>query len=555
MDNFALWVLSFLCLFPLLLSIFSIFIKFFPLNQMMYASLGLSLLATLLLLWNGEGTLSTPLSFMGEPISLSLSTTALLMCLVLLGILGVLLHLNRVKNNRALTHFDFLILNFSLSFGFLAFFSNQFMIRYIALELVGLLAAASLCQPLTSEAFKRFGNVFLMLRIGDVCLLSSILLILPHSGTLTIPDMISAAGAMPLAQRSWVILGFVLAVMVKMAVFPFSGWQRLAKGTADSPAFWTAGFLFPALGMYLLYRVYPVIESAPLFQVALPLLAAGLILAQMAIGYFNQHTYERLVHLGSLLNSFVLLMAAHTTGHVLRYYFLGLLLQRLVMYLQTKGTLPQKGRALALFPVVLNLAILIPQLAQFPIWLAGIWVTLTVMTFLWDRQLSNRDLPPEATKAPIATDWRQPVTALAEGLYQHLEVDLFSNGVERLAGAFNSLAGGVYQLLELNLFSDGLAHLTKAFTNLAGWVQNSIELGFDKAWAGLGKLLTAISAGVLNGFNIGADEKAVDVAEDVMQSIDKHEQDIQSRSLQQDLIWIPILMLVILGFLFISRGG
>jgi len=528
MDSYALWVLSFLFLIPFLLGVISIFIKSFPADRMMRVVLGLSALAVLLLLWGGEMTLPVPLSFLGEPISLSLSTTALLLCLFLLGVLGVLLHLNRGKSGRTLSRFNFLVLNFSLCFGFLAFFSNQFMIRYIVLELVGLLAAASMCQSLTPEAFKRFGDIFLTLRIGDICLLSSILLILPYSGALAIPEMIAAAEVMPLAQRSCVVLGFVLAVMVKMGVFPFSGWQKRARATMDTPAFWTTGFLMPALGMYLLYRVQPLIESDPLFQVAVPILAAGVILARMAISYFGQRPYERFIHLGSVMNGFILLMAAYSTGHALRYYFLGLLLHRLGLYLQAQEVLPQKWGVLAFYPVVLNLAILVPHLNHFPIALTTGWVALTVLTFFWDRHLTTRVLSPQTAYGSVTRDWRRPVAALAEGLYQHMEINAFSNGVEHLAGAF---------------------------AGLVEWVQYSVEMGFDRAWAGLGKLLNAISTGGLNVLEIGADKKTIGWVEDLMQSVEARERDVQSRSLRQDLIWIPILMLVILGFLSISQGG
>ena len=105
------------------------------------------------------------------------------------------------------------------------------------------------------------------------------------------------------------------------------------------------------------------------------------------------------------------------------------------------------------------------------------------------------------------------------------------------------------------MFSNGVMHLAGAFSGLANWVQHNVEMGFDRVWAGLGKLLNAISTGALNVFEIGADKKALGWVEGVMQSVEAHEEDVQSRSLRQDLIWIPILMLVILGFLSIFQGG
>jgi hypothetical protein len=41
----------------------------------------------------------------------------------------------------------------------------------------------------------------------------------------------------------------------------------------------------------------------------------------------------------------------------------------------------------------------------------------------------------------------------------------------------------------------------------------------------------------------------------MIQSVDEREQELQSRPLHRDLIWIPVLMVFILVFLYFVRGG
>jgi hypothetical protein len=546
MDSMALGALSLLFVLPFFLGVLAVVFNTFSYRRLIGAVLALSLAALPWLALAGEQTINLPFSFLGESISLSISKTAVALFAVLLVILGVLVWF-RDTRAREISLYETSLLAFSLSAGLLAFFSNQFMIRYIALEIVGLLAAMAVCPTPDQEGFRRFGKVFLTLRIGDIGLLASILLIQAESGTLVIPEMVDAAVALPLSQRTWAVLGFVLAGLVKMGVIPFTAWQEEAWSARKSPAMWIPAFLMPGLGLYLLYRVYPILASDSLFRIGLPLLAVVLIFSQFITGRGK----PRFVRLGSALNTFVLIIAALGSGTLLRDYFLGLMVFRLIVFLQSRETTKPRWRILNYFPIILNLIILILHREAFSTQAWVIWIALSGCLALW----VNKWGMEEAAEARESGKRTGPLTALAEWLYWHLEMGLFSEGVVRLAGLFSKLVGGLHQHLEIDGLDQGLVCLVGWFGKAVDWLQRNFEMEFDRIWAGLGKLLTRISGGWLSGVEIGGDRKAAVWVEDVMQTVDEHEQQLQSRPLHHDLAWIPILMMVILVFLYFVRGG
>lgn len=550
MDSVAFVALSLLFLLPLLMGVFSIVIKSLPGGRLLWATLGLSLTALALLAWTGERVYDLPFTFLGEPVSISVSITAVVLHSLLLIVLGGLLFLKRTKHHQSASRYETTLLAFGLSSGMLAFFSNQFMIRYIALELVGLVAAMAVCPSPDREGFRRFGKVFLTLRIGDIGLLASILLIQAESGTLSIPEMVDTAVALPLPQRTWAVVGFVLAGLVKMGVFPFTDWQEQAWSVRKSPAMWIPGFLMPGLGMYLLYRIYPILASASLFRVGLPILAVVLVFSQWIKGRGK----PRFVWMGSALNAFVLMIAALGSGALLRDYFLGLLVFRLIVFLQDGEIVKHRWSPLELFPLFLNLTVLALHREAFSTLTWVTWIGLTGCLVLWGLKFMNQE-KSEAVEPAAPGNSAGALTVLAEWLYRYLELGLFSRGVVWLADSFSRLVGGLHQHLEINVFSLGLVRLAGWFGKAAGWLRRNFEMGFDRIWTGLGKCLSRISSGWLSGVENGTDQKAAVWVEDVMQSVDEREQELQARPLHWDLAWIPILMLVILVFLYFVQGG
>lgn len=543
MVDLAQLILAGLFFSPLILGLLSVFFK--PLNKkwVLTVAIGGWIAALLRLLALGEMTFLTSLSFFNEALSFSVSTTAVWLCLLLLVILWLLLFLTPGGQKAPLSPVHFVLLNLALSCGFLAFFSNQFMIRYMALEGVGLLAALTVWDSFSETAFKRFGKIFLMLRIGDLCLLAAILMILPFSNTLDISEMMRVAAEMPLAQRAWVAVGFVLAVLIKMAVVPFAAWLRTAKITAEAPVFWVTDFLMPALGLYLLYRVRPILQSHSLFQTVFFIAAAALILGVIFASHFRRGRYDRLLHLGSALQGFALLLAAFGSGATLRYYFVGLLLLRLGLYFQDRQLLPRTSKFLPFIFLALNTALLMPQVGELQLLFSVGWALLTVMTFGWDLLMLNRlqaetvtqfvlDAPTAGVRATDqpdeAGDLLTPLTCFSERLYQRLEI---------------------------TCFQDGTVKLSQAFGAIASWFQRTIEGGMERVWSGLGETLMALSEWTLAQVEMNPGEQSKKWVGKALDAIDDREQGQQAKPFRQDLIWIPLLLVLIICFLIISQRG
>jgi hypothetical protein len=250
----------------------------------------------------------------------------------------------------------------------------------------------------------------------------------------------------------------------------------------------------------------------------------------------------------------VLIIAALGSGALVRNYFLGLMVFRLIVFLQDWETAKHRWRIMDYFPIILNLTILILHWENFSTQAWVTWIGLSGCLVLWEPILMKWRLGDTAVKGTPAQG-AVTLSGLAEWLYRHLEMGLFSKGVVRLAGLFSKLVGGLHQHLEINGLGQGLVRLAKWFGKAVDWLQRNFEMGFDRIWAGLGRLLTRISGGWLSGVEVSGDQKAAVWVEDMMQSVDEREQQLQSRPMHHDLAWIPILMLVILVFLYFVRGG
>ena len=247
--NFARLLIYLIFSVPLLSGFLIIACKKCHAKSVFLFTIGIVLAGLIGLQLMGEQGVSTSLAFMGEPITFDISTTALQLYWVTVLALGPLAWRFIKEQSTPGARYQLALINFSLSFGFIAFISGQFMIRYIALDIVGLLAALTVLRRFSdSVSFRRFVFIFQILRLGDLSLLVSILLLNHNSGTLDISRMISAAVDLPIQIRTWVLAGFVFAILIKAAVWPFGLWVRRARHPEVNLSFWIPGFLMPLLG-------------------------------------------------------------------------------------------------------------------------------------------------------------------------------------------------------------------------------------------------------------------------------------------------------------------
>ena len=161
---------------PLFSSVLFAVIKQQYIKWLIYFQLAVIFICTSSLFLVGIKEFNTVLIYLNEPIYFEFSTTPIILFLIIQVALWI--YLIKSELGQGSLRFHSIVLSIGLAFGFISFFSGQFMIRYIALEIVGLCVALSTITSLTSiSEFKQFGFVFLILRTGDIGLWISILIL------------------------------------------------------------------------------------------------------------------------------------------------------------------------------------------------------------------------------------------------------------------------------------------------------------------------------------------------------------------------------------------
>ena len=168
------------------------------------------------------------------------------------------------------------VILFALAASIVAFLAQHFLARYVALEIAALcVAMMPIVQgervdpgssrssrlvdtpPLTGSRLSQ--AVYLILRLGDAGLLVAILILADASGTLDIAAALESGSSLDAARLRWAVAGFLLAVWVKMGVWPFHVWIQAGHRLSLSSYAWLYATVMPNLGLYLLYRVAPLL--------------------------------------------------------------------------------------------------------------------------------------------------------------------------------------------------------------------------------------------------------------------------------------------------------
>jgi len=223
-----------------------------------------------------------------------------------------------------------------------AFLTEHFLARYIALEVVALcIALALLVEVRNSAGIRLARSSYLLLRLGDAGLLTAILLLREVSGTLSIGPALElalsfiegAGGALDATRLGWVVAGFVLAGWVKLGGWPFHLWSQPGRRLSLASQAWLYATVVPNLGAYLLYRVTPLLAlTSPLQTMALWLGAGGAALAAlMALTQADRRA--ALVYLGAAQGGLALFVAASGVKPAVWLGLLALTPLRLLLFL------------------------------------------------------------------------------------------------------------------------------------------------------------------------------------------------------------------------------
>ncbi len=191
----------------------------------------------------------------------------------------------------------------------LAFLTGHFLARYLALEIVALCVAAACLVQLRSDGGPRAGAyVYLILRIGDAGLLAAILLLLRAGNTLDVSAALQAGMGLSGMPLVWIVGALALAVWVKVGAWPFYGWQRLGMTRLPLAGAWMYGILMPQLGLYLLYRVTPLVSGGGGMLLLVLALASGAV-AALLWSRADRGPSSSLIYGGAILGSLGLAVA------------------------------------------------------------------------------------------------------------------------------------------------------------------------------------------------------------------------------------------------------
>ena len=186
-----------------------------------------------------------------------------------LAILGYALLLWQDADQPALAWWQALAAPLLLAASFAALNVNHFLYRYVFLEAAAL---ATLVMTVRRGNWHDLVGSFLTLRLGDLALLGAIIVLWQAHDTLLISPMLAAA-AQAADGTTWLaVLMGLLAVWIKLGLYPFDRWLAVA-GEIASPERWSAATAgLPLLGAYLLYRLEGGIQA---LYLTTPLVVAG----------------------------------------------------------------------------------------------------------------------------------------------------------------------------------------------------------------------------------------------------------------------------------------
>jgi len=224
-----------------------------------------------------------------------------------------------------------------------AFLAQHFLLRYAALEIVALCVALSPLIELRNSHGTRLSRfVYLILRLGDAGLLVAIMILMDASGTLDITSALKAGQALDAKYLGWAVAGFVLAIWVKLGAWPFHLWAQVGQELAPSSHAWLYVTVMPNLGLYLLYRITPLLVLAGPLRGAVLWIGAGSAALAALVALTQLDTRAALAYLGAAQGGLVLFVAASGLEMAVWLSLLVVTLLRLLLYMALDTHVPRR---------------------------------------------------------------------------------------------------------------------------------------------------------------------------------------------------------------------
>ena len=228
--------------------------------------------------WFAAGKLEIPLSLTLDALSLPLATLVALIAFLTLRFSANYMH------REAGFHRFFFAMSLFASGMLLIVLAGNAALAFVGWEFAGvssfLLIGYAQDRPTASTNAVR---AFVTNRIGDAGFIMGIAAALHWTGSLEWDGMRDGASQLGTLPAGLMVLGFVIAALVKSAQVPFAPWiARALEGPTPSSAIFYGSLMVHA-GVYLVIRLAPVLEHAP----AVMALLAGLGLLTALYGWLS----------------------------------------------------------------------------------------------------------------------------------------------------------------------------------------------------------------------------------------------------------------------------
>jgi len=272
---------------------------------------GLATVCAVALVLNGEQDVPFQITWLPNAgaMTFALATTGLNAALVTTGSAFLALLILAPRETTRTSASGLLLL--TLAAANTAFLSGHFLGRYVALEIAGVCIALVPLLTLARDAGPRLTKfVYLVLRVGDTGFLIAMLILMNAAGTLDIGPALEFGASLSATRLSWVIIGFVLAVWVKVGAWPFESWQQVGEQFDVASHGWTYATVMPNLGLYLLYRITPLLALQPTLRAWILWLSLGGMILVTVLALLKRDLHPALVYLNAAQGGLALCLAA-----------------------------------------------------------------------------------------------------------------------------------------------------------------------------------------------------------------------------------------------------
>jgi len=375
-----------------------------------------------------------------------------------------------------------------------AFLSGHFLGRYVALEIAGICIALVPLLALARDAGPRLTKfVYLVLRVGDTGLLLAMLMLMNAAGTLDITPALDAGVSLDATRLSWVIIGFMLAVWVKVGAWPFEGWQQIGEQLDPTSHGWTYATVLPNLGLYLLYRITPLLALQPALRAWMLWLSLVGMALVIIIALLKRDLRAALAHLNAAQGGLALCLAVGGQHMLIVTLLLGMTPLRL-LFLWGSDVIPHESpRPRRIGAVVIGLGgLLLTGLNGYLLWQLALgvsagtpvsWFVLMLLAFFiilvggrylataagaWIHSASQA-WRPETPKEVQLLD--TGLLRLAESLRAWFEIGFLERLVSWTPRVFVGSAEWLHRVVEQQGLEGTLRGTTKGVFTLSRWVQ------------------------------------------------------------------------------------